>query len=77
MMGWERVSVTLEQEEGRTLLFCINCVLLLFYQPSTKDLNTLTSLTGHEEGRTNFSGNSGFCSELTPIAEAQHGPLVH
>lgn len=43
----------------------------------TKDLNTLTSLTGHEEGITNFSGNSGFCSELTPIGEAQHDSLVH
>lgn len=29
---------------------CINSVLLFFYQPSTKDLNTLTSLTGHGEG---------------------------
>ena len=43
----------------------------------TKDLNTLTSLTGHEEGITNFSGNSGFCSELTPIGEAQHDSLAH
>lgn len=72
-MGWERVSVTLEQEEGRTLLRCINCVLLLFYQPSTKDLNTLTSLTGHEREEPIFPGNSGFCSELTPIGETQHG----
>lgn len=29
---------------------CINSVLLFFYQPSAKDLNTLTSLTGHGEG---------------------------
>ena len=29
---------------------CINFVLLFFYQPSAKDLNTLTSLTGHGKG---------------------------